>query len=187
MAKAAVPIMKSRGWVAKDTYIVTCADPAVGTNVGGVYDIDRGYRETVAKLFPGSHVATPDLACSFAKGVDGARATMANWLTAHPQAKYVTAVSHIDSIYSLGMANALRDANYGDRAMVAGRGGDSGYMKLIAQGDPIVAIDGNPQFTHWGVPIVAMAEDLALGNPVPALVSPKVVTVTKANAGKYTH
>jgi hypothetical protein len=187
MAKAAVPIMKSRGWVAKDTYIVTCADPAVGTNAGGVYDIDRGYRETVAKLFPGSHVATPDLGCSFTKGVDGARATMANWLTAHPQAKYVTAVSHVDSIYSLGMANALRDANYGNRAIVAGRGGDAGYMKLIAQGDPIVAVDGNPQFTHWGVPIVAMAEDLALGNPVPALVSPRVVTVTKANASKYTH
>jgi hypothetical protein len=32
-----------------------------------------------------------------------------------------------------------------------------------------------------------MAEDLALGNPVPALVSPRVVTVTKANASKYTH
>jgi len=186
MAKAAVPIMKSRGWAAKDTYVVTCADPAVGTNAGGVYDIDRGYRETIAKLFPGSHVATPDLACSFSKGVDGARATMANWLTAHPQAKYVTAVTHIDSVYSLGLANALRDANYGDRGLVAGRGGDSGYMKLIAKGDPIAAIDGNPQFTHWGVPIVAMAQDLALGNPVPALVSPKVVTVTRANASKYT-
>jgi ABC-type sugar transport system substrate-binding protein len=185
MAKAAVPIMKARGWVAKDTYVVTCADPSVGTNAGGVYDIDRGYRETIAKLFPGSHVATPDLACSFTKGVDGARATMANWLTAHPQAKYVTAVSHIDSIYSLGMANALRDASYGDRGLVAGRGGDPGYMKLIAKGDPIAAIDGNPQFTEWGVPIIAMAEDIALGKPVPALVSPRVVTVTKANAAKY--
>jgi ribose transport system substrate-binding protein len=187
MAKAAVPIMKSRGWVAADTYIVTCADPSVGQNAGGVYDIDKGYRETVAKLFPGSHIATPDLSCSFSKGVDGARATMADWLTAHPQAKYVTAVTHIDSVYSLGLANALRDANYGDRALVAGRGGDSGYIKLIASGDPIVAVDGNPQFTKWGVPIVAMAEDLALGKPVPALVSPQVAIVTKANASKYTH
>jgi hypothetical protein len=187
MAKAAVPIMKARGWDAKDTYIVTCADPSVGQNPGGVYDIDKGYRETVAKLFPGAHVSTPDLTCSFSKGVDGARATMADWLTAHPQAKYVTAVSHIDSVYSLGMANALRDAGYGDRGLVAGRGGDAGYMKQIAQGDPIVAVDGNPVFTAWGVPIVAMAEDLALGNPVPALVSPQVVIVTKANAAKYAH
>ena len=112
---------------------------------------------------------------------------MADWLTAHPQAKYVTAVTHIDSVYSLGLANALRDAGFGDRAIVVGRGGDAGYMKLIAKGDPIVAVDGNPQFTQWGVPIVAMAEDIALGNPVPALVSPKVVTVTKANASKYVH
>jgi ABC-type sugar transport system substrate-binding protein len=187
MAKEAVPIMKARGWTAADTYIVTCADPAVGETPGSVYDIDKGYRETVAKLFPGSHIATPDLACSFSKGVDGARATMADWLTAHPQAKYVTAVSHIDSVYSLGMANALRDAGYGDRALVAGRGGDSGYIKSIAKGDPIVAVDGDPVFTAWGVPIVAMAEDLALGNPVPSLVSPQVVIVTKANASKYTH
>lgn len=187
MANAAVPIMKSRGWVASETYIVTCADPAVGETPGSVYDIDKGYRNTVAKLFPGAHIATPDLACTFSKGVDGARATMADWLTAHPQAKYVTAVSHIDSVYSLGMANALRDAGYGNRGLVAGRGGDSGYMKLIAKGDPIVAVDGNPVFTAWGVPIVAMAEDLALGNPVPALVSPNVVIVTKANASKYAH
>jgi hypothetical protein len=184
MATAAVKMMKSRGWVAAQTSIVTCADPNVGKNAGGVYDIDRGYRETIKKLFPGSTIATPDLTCDFTKGVDGARATMADWITAHPDAKYVTAVSHIDSVYSLGMANALRDAGYGNRAIVAGRGGDPGYIKLIAKGDPIVAISGDPQFTHWGVPIVGMAQDLALGNPVPALVSPAVRTVTKANAGK---
>jgi ribose transport system substrate-binding protein len=184
MAKAAVSMMKARGWDAAQTWIVTCSDPNVGTNPGGVYDIDRGYRETVKKLFPGSQIATPDLTCDFSKGVDGARATMANWITAHPDAKYVTAVSHIDSVYSLGMANALRDAGYGNRAIVAGRGGDPGYIKLIASGDPIAAISGDPQFTKWGVPIVGMAQDLALGNPVPALVSPAVRTVTKANAGK---
>jgi Periplasmic binding protein domain len=184
MAKAAVKMMKARGWDAAQTSIVTCSDPNVGTNPGGVYDIDRGYRETVKKLFPGSKIATPDLTCDFSKGVDGARSTMAAWITAHPDAKYVTAVSHIDSVYSLGMANALRDANYGNRAIVAGRGGDAGYIKRIASGDPIVAISGDPQFTKWGVPIVAMAQDLALGNPVPALVSPAVRTVTKANAGK---
>jgi ABC-type sugar transport system substrate-binding protein len=185
MATAAVPMMKARGWVADQTYIVTCADPSVGPNPGGVYGIDIGYRNTVAKLFPGSHIVKPDLACSGAKGIDGARSVMANWLTSHPDAKYVTAVSHIDSLYSLGMANALRTAGYGDRALVAGRGGDSSYIKLIAQGDPIVAVNGNPQFTHWGVPIVAMAEDIALGNPVPALVSPKLIVVTKANASQY--
>jgi ABC-type sugar transport system substrate-binding protein len=184
MAKAAVRMMKSRGWDPKQTWIVTCADPNVGTNRGGVYDIDRGYRETVKKLFRGSRISRPDLTCDFSKGLDGARATMANWITSHPDAKYVTAVSHIDSVYSLGMANALRDAHYGNRAIVAGRGGDAGYIKRIRSGDPIVAVNGDPQFKKWGVPIVGMAQDLALGNPVPALVSPAVRTVTKANAGK---
>jgi hypothetical protein len=185
MAQAAVPIMKARGWVASETYIVTCADPTVGTNLAGVYGIDVGYRTTVAKLFPGSHVVTPDLTCGGTAGIDGARSQMADWLTAHPNAKYVTAVSHIDSLYSLGMADALQAANYGNRALVAGRGGDSGYIKQIGQGNPIIAVDGDPQFTHWGVPIVAMAEDLALGKPVPSLVSPQLVVVTKANASKY--
>jgi hypothetical protein len=189
MGTAAVKLMKARGWVAKDTYIVTCSDPSVGTNAGGVYDIDRGYRNTVAKLFPGSHIATPDISCSaaggVASGIDGARSVMADWLTAHPQAKYVTAVSHIDSIYSLGMADALKAAGFGNRAIVAGRGGDTGYMTQIENGNPIIAVDGDPQFTKWGSPIVAMAEAIGRDQAVPSFVSPKVAIVTKANAKKY--
>jgi ribose transport system substrate-binding protein len=153
--------------------------------LGSVYDINRWYLKTVAQLFPGSHVVSPDLACAFSGGVDQARTAMADWLTAHPQAKYVTAVGGIDSVYSLGMADALRAANFGNRGLVVGRGGDAGYIKAIASGDPIEAVDGDPVFTAWGVPIVAMAEDIALGKPVPAVVSPQVVIVTKANAAKY--
>ena len=187
MAKAAVPIMKARGWSAATPTSSPAPTRRSVRHRAASTTSTRAIGRRSPKLLPGSHVVSPDLVCSGPKGVDGARATMADWLTAHPQAKYVTAVSHIDSIYSLGMANALRDAGYGDRAIVAGRGGDSGYLKLIAQGDPIVAVDGDPEFTAWGVPIVAMAEDLALGNPVPALVSPNVVVVTKANAAKYAH
>jgi hypothetical protein len=187
MAEAAVPIMKSRGWVASDTYIVTCFNSELGGNTAGVYGIDVGYRTTVAKLFPGSHIVTPDLDCApgGSSTIDTARTAMADWLTSHPNAKYVTVVSHIDSIYSLGMADALQAAGYGNRALAVGRGGDSGFIKLIAQGNPIVAVDGDPQFTHWGIPIVAMAEAVGLGQPVPALVSPQLVVVTKANAAKY--
>ncbi len=188
MAQAAVPIIKSRGWVANETYVVTCFAPELGTNTAGVYGIDVGYRNTVAKLFPGVHIVSPDLNCSPPGGsatIDSARTAMADWLTAHPNAKYVTVVSHIDSIYSLGMADALQAAGYGTRALAVGRGGDSGFIKLISQGNPIVAVDGDPQFTHWGVPIVAMAEAVGLGEPVPSLVSPQLVVVTKANASKY--
>jgi ABC-type sugar transport system substrate-binding protein len=189
MAEAAVPIMKSRGWVANETYIVTCFAPELTTNTAGVYGIDVGYRNTVAKLFPGVHIVSPDLNCTPPGGgngtIDSARTAMTNWLTAHPNAKYVTGVSHIDSVYSLGMADALQAANYGNRALVVGRGGDSGFIKLIAQGNPIISVDGDPQFTHWGIPIVAMAEAIALGQPVPSLVSPNLVVVTKTNAAQY--
>lgn len=189
MAQAAVPIMKSRGWTASDTYVITCFTGILTTDTTGVYGIDVGYRNEVAKLFPGVHVVKPDLNCTPPGGgagtIDSARTAMTNWLTAHPQAKYVTAVSHIDSLYSLGMADALQADNYGSRALVVGRGGDSGYIKQIGQGNPIIAVDGDPQFTHWGNPIVAMAEAIGLGEPVPALVSPQVVFVTKANAKQY--
>jgi ABC-type sugar transport system substrate-binding protein len=189
MAQAAVPIMKSRGWVANQTYVLTCFTPQLTTSTAGVYGIDVGYRNTVAKLFPGVHVVSPDLNCTPPGGgagtIDAARTAMADWLTAHPNAKYVTAVSHIDSLFSLGMADALQAANYGNRALVVGRGGDSGYIAQIGKGNPIIAVDGDPQFTHWGIPIVAMAEAIALGEPVPSLVSPKLVVVTKKNASQY--
>ena len=189
MAQAAVPIMKSRGWTASDTYIVTCFAPELTTSTAGVYGIDVGYRNTVAKLFPGVHIASPDLNCTPPGGgavtIESARTAMANWITAHPNAKYVTGVAHIDSLLSIGMADALQAAGYGKRALVVGRGGDSGYIHQIATGNPIIAVDGDPQFTHWGIPIVAMAEALALGEPVPALVSPQLVVVTQANAKQY--
>lgn len=187
MAAAAAKIIKKRGWPVKQTWVVTCQDPNNTTQPGTVYDILRGYRQTLAKQLgiPNDHIAAPDLVCDFKLGAEGARQAVADWLTAHPDAKYVTVGTYIDDIYGQGAANALRQAGFGSRGLVVGRGGGEASLKLIASNDPIFAVDGNPVFTGWGSPIVAMAQAIALGRPVPALVSPPVVAVTKENVDKY--
>lgn len=186
-AEAAAKIITDRGWPLDKIHIVTCTDPAVTTEPGTVYDINRGFRETLVDLLGLSQdqIEPTDLVCTYELGAEKARQSMADWLTAHPDAQYVVGTTHIDDLYSIGLANALRDAGFGDRALVAGRGGGSASLQLIASGDPIMAVDGNPVFPAWGDPMVAMAQDIALGRPVPYLVSPPIVAVTADNVDQF--
>ena len=185
-ATAAVKIIKQRNWPASGIWIVGCADPVWTTKRGTVYDLVRGYRETVAKALnvPSAQVVH-DIICTPEAGAEKARSSMADWITAHPDARYITGMGPADDIYGQGMANALRAANFGTRALIAGRGGTESSLKLIASGDPIFAVDAHLQFPTWGGPLVGMAQQIALGQAVPALVSPPVVAVTKENVDKY--
>jgi ABC-type sugar transport system substrate-binding protein len=186
-ATAAAKIIKQRGWPASGIWIVSCADPAWTTKKGTVYDIARGFRETLAKLLtvPSGQVVQPDLVCTAELGPEKARQAMADWITAHPNAKYIAGIGPIDDLYGQGMATALRAANFGNHALIAGRGGGESSLKLIASGDPIFAVDANLLFAKWGNPLVAMAQQIALGQAVPAIVSPAVVAVTKENVSQY--
>lgn len=187
MAEAAAGIIEDRGWPLEEIRIVTCTDPAVTTEPGTVYDINRGFRETLVELLGLSpdQIEPTDLVCTFELGAERARQAMADWLTANPDAEYVVGTTHIDDVYSVGIANALRDAGFGDRALVVGRGGGTATLETIVSGDPILAVSGNPVFPGWGDPLVAMAQDVALGRPVPFLVSPPVVAVTAANVEEF--
>jgi hypothetical protein len=184
LAKAAAEIIKQRKWPTDQIYILSCVEPTVAHTAGTVYDIPKGYRETLQKELniPAANVVKPDLSCKFAGGPEGARKSVADWLTAHPNAKYVTAGDWADDVYSVGIANALRDAKFGDRALVAGRGGGAVTIKQISSGDPINALTADPNFPAWGPRVVSMAQDIAQGRPVPALASPEVKVVTKDNA-----
>ena len=186
-AEAAAAIIQARGWPVDQIRIVTCTDPAITTEPGTVYDINRGFRETLVELLGMSpdQIEATDLVCTFELGAEKARQAMADWITANPDVKYVVGTTHIDDVYSLGLANALRDAEFGENALVVGRGGGSAWLQLIASGDPIAGVSGNPDFPAWGDPIVAMAQDIALGRPVPYLVSPPVAAVTAENVADY--
>jgi ABC-type sugar transport system substrate-binding protein len=186
-AEAAAKIIEARGWPVDEIRIVTCTDPAITTEPGTVYDINRGFRETLVELLGMSpdQIEATDLVCTYELGAEKARQAMADWITANPDVKYVVGTTHIDDVYSLGLANALRDAEFGENALVVGRGGGTAWLELIASGDPIAGVSGNPDFPSWGDPIVAMAQDIALGRPVPSLVSPPVAAVTAENVADY--
>lgn len=186
-AEAAAKIIQARGWPVDQIRIVTCTDPGVTTEPGTVYDINRGFRETLVELLGMSpdQIEPTDLVCTFELGAERARQSMADWITANPDVEYVVGTTHIDDVYSLGLVNALRDAEFGENALVVGRGGGSAFLGLIASGDPIAGVSGNPDFPAWGDPIVAMAQDIVLGNPVPSLVSPPVAAVTAENVADY--
>jgi ABC-type sugar transport system substrate-binding protein len=186
-AEAAAKIIQARGWPVDQIRIVTCTDPAITTEPGTVYDINRGFRETLVELLGMSpdQIEATDLVCTYELGAEKARQAMADWITANPDVKYVVGTTHIDDVYSLGLANALRDAEFGENALVVGRGGGTAWLELIASGDPIAGVSGNPDFPSWGDPIVAMAQDIALGRPVPSLVSPPVAAVTAENVADY--
>jgi ABC-type sugar transport system substrate-binding protein len=186
-AEAAAAIIKARGWPLDQIRIVTCADTAMTREPGTVYDINVGFRESLVKDLGLStdQIETTDLVCDYTLGADKARQSMADYITANPDVKYIVGTTHIDDIYSLGLANALRDAGFGENALVVGRGGGTAWLQLIASGDPIAGVSGNPDFPSWGDPIVAMAQDIALGKPVPYLVSPPVAAVTAENVKDY--
>lgn len=178
----------ARGWPVAELRIVTCTDPAITTEPGTVSNhINRGFRETLVELLGASpdQIEATDLVCTYELGAEKARQAMADWLTANPDVQCVVGTTHIDDVYSLGLANALRDANFGENALVVGRGGGSAWLELMATGDPIAGVSGNPDFPSWGDPIVAMAQDIALGKPVPYLVSPPVAAVTAENVADY--
>ena len=102
---------------------MTCTDPGVTTEPGTVYDINRGFRETLVELLGMSadQIEATDLVCTFELGAEKARQAMADWLTANPDVTHVVGTTHIDDVYSLGLSNALRDAEFGENALVVGR------------------------------------------------------------------
>jgi ABC-type sugar transport system substrate-binding protein len=184
-ANEAKKIIEARGWDASKTWVLGCSDPAVTS--GAADDVNRGYRTTLVELLgiPQDHVVQRDLVCTFESGTEKARQAMTEWLDGHPDAKYVTATSGSDDVYSQGLASALRDADFGDRALVVGAGGGHSSLELIASGDPIFAVDGHPNYASWGPAIVALAQQIALGQAVPSVVSPRPVVVTEANVDRF--
>jgi len=187
LAVAAAAIIRQRGWPKEQIRIVSCSDLNVARTRESIYGIVVGYRESLTKLLglPSSAIQQPDIVCKAELGPEGARQAMTDWLTAHPDAKYVTAAAWADDPYSIGLADGLRQRGFGERALVVGRGGSAQPKKLIAAGDPIMAATADPRFPGWGPLIVSMAQDIALGKPVPLLASPPAVVVTKANIAQY--
>src|SRR5262249_9008344 len=87
-------IIAKNGWPGKDIWIVMCGDSKVATGPGSAVDMLTGFRDVVAKKFgvPANQISQI-LECPADQGSEGARVAVTDWLTAHPQAKYVAAIA----------------------------------------------------------------------------------------------
>ena len=108
---------------------------------------------------------------------------MRNWLTAHPQAKYIIGAAWDDS-RAPGMVQALNDAGIKSNGIIVGRATVNTSLETMASGNPTYAADLNMGFTQWGPSMVALAEDIAAGKPVPTLTTPTESDVIGAAQAK---
>jgi len=185
MATAAIDIVKKRGWPPSQIWVLTCGEPKTSPGPGTLRDIGTTFRDRVAAAFdvPSTQIS-PILDCNQnGQGALDARTATTDWLTAHPQAKYVVGSFWVDSI-AVGMAQALKARGFGDRALVAGGDASDSVVKMIAAGDPILQVDADKGFLKWGTYAVALAQDIAAGRPVPTYMDPGTTAVTPGNAAK---
>jgi ABC-type sugar transport system substrate-binding protein len=188
MGQAAVAEARKRGWPLKDTWVLVCTDSILSSKPGSIYDIGSFFASTARKGLgiPASQVPK-FIECPANNGPLAARTATRNWLTAHPDVKYVVGAAWDDS-RTPGMAQALKDAGFGKRAIIVGRATAKDALTLIANGDPIFAADLDMGFKGWGPSLVALAQDIQAGRAVPTLTTPtERMIVGKAAAKALLH
>jgi ribose transport system substrate-binding protein len=169
MAKAAIDIIKQKGWPGDKIWIVSCGDPVTAKGPGTAEDLMLGFADTVKAAFnvPDSQIS-PVLVCSQANGPLGSKDATTDWLTAHPQAKYVVGSAWND-VKAFGMAQALQGAGFTpDNALTAGRDANTEQLQAIKTGSILqVDLDLN-LIDGWPVAMIGVLQDVLDGKAVPA-------------------
>jgi ABC-type sugar transport system substrate-binding protein len=164
-ANHAAPLIKKRGWDLKQTWIVsTGQESAFGNDPGSPQERITYFTKQLQKLLPGipkNQVTLLDCA-----DTPTCRTAMADWLTAHPQARYVTGATVYD-IRSLGAHAALKAAGFGDRAILVGNGLEPAAKALVDAGDPIMVATLDPGEQNGGKFVIPLALDILAGKAVP--------------------
>jgi ABC-type sugar transport system substrate-binding protein len=176
-ATYAVEVAKQRGWTGADMWAVSCMNTEVGTSPDGPYARVAQFQTAVKKAFPDLPAAqTTLLDCKQAQGSLEAQTKMTDWLTAHPNAKYVISNAITDT-QALGMYAAFQNAGLKDRAILIGTDVEPAALQIINSGDPTFVGDVNQGPEFRGVYEISLAEDIAEGVPVPTKVyqAPTVV------------
>jgi ABC-type sugar transport system substrate-binding protein len=169
MAKAAIDIIKAKGWSADQIWIVSCGDPVTATGPGTAEDLMLGFADTVKAAFgiPDDHIS-PVLVCSQANGPLGSKEAVTDWLTAHPNAKYVVASAWND-VKAFGMAQALEAAGYtSENALTAGRDANTEQLAAMKAGSILQVNLDLKLIDGWPVAMIGVAQDILAGKPVPA-------------------
>lgn len=179
MAKAAIDIIKAKGWPADQIWVVSCGDPVTAKGPGTAEDLMLGFADTVKAAFniPDDHIS-PVLVCSQANGPLGSKEATTDWLTAHPQAKYVVGSAWND-VKAFGMAQALEAAGYTpDNALTAGRDANTEQLAAMKSGSILQVNLDLKLIDGWTVAMIGVVEDILEGKPVPAKNVPAAKSLT---------
>ena len=164
-ANYVAPIIKKRGWDLKETWIVSTGQvSAFGKDPGSPEERITYFTTQLQKLLPGlpkNQVTLIDCGDTAA-----CRTAMADWLTAHPQAKFVTGATVYD-IRSLGAHAALKAAGYKDNAALVGNGLEPAAKALVDGNDPIMVATLDPGEQNGGKFVIPLALDILAGKAVP--------------------
>lgn len=182
-AQFALEWAKDKNWPLDQLQVVAGVDPAVGgapncRNTGFVDAI----KAAVPQL-PASNYYDVDMRTGELGPVAGAIAATTDWLTAHPDAKYIIATS-INDDRAYGIAQAMKQAGRGDAAVdgiVVGKNAEKAALDAVRAGDtPLV---GTVSFfgNKYGDDVIPLALDILAGKPVPTIVSVAHEVISKAN------
>jgi ribose transport system substrate-binding protein len=170
---------KAKGWAPKDTALVECTDPDVGSSVNIMFD-------TAPKALVASGFAIPKsnvykIICKYSQ-TQSAQVNVTAWFTGHPNFKHVM-INTIDDERMQGAINALKQNGRFDDTLTISTGADELGQKQIKAGLEGASIGYFPErYGEWLLPIL---EDVMAGNPVPSFTGSNLVVITKANIGKY--
>jgi hypothetical protein len=182
LAKGVIDSVKKRAWPAEDTWMVICGQPLTGNRPGTDVDVITTFRPLVQKALDiPAKQTSPILDCTDPKT---ARTTITDWLTAHPQAKYVIGMAIADTV-AIALTQALEDKGYtAETAISAGGQANDPALEVMAKPDAIFQANFDKDFPDWGIIGLSMAQDIAAGRPVPYFVDPGVTPVIGATAAK---
>jgi hypothetical protein len=175
LGKGMIQLVHQRHWTARDTWVVLCGDPLIANKQGTDLTVNTTFVHYMTQYLhiPASNIS-PELNCN--NNVDTAHTVTLDFLTAHPQAKYVIAESFSDFI-TVPMVQALQQKGYTLKtALAAGGQGNEAPLQAMAKGS-LLQDEYSKDFQHWGILGLAMAEDIAAGRPVPELADPGVTPI----------
>jgi len=175
-AEYLVPVASDRGWTPEDTSVVLCSDSAFVQDETSPYASLIGFREVINESFAVGDENIYEIQCPSDIVTD--QANTLDWLTAHPDVEHMIMFG-INDLRALGMVNALKDAGRDANGIVGGIGLSQESIGPLCAGDNtfLTSVDFVPQL--WGQYGIALAQDVAEGNPIPAEVYPQATVVDR--------
>ena len=178
---------KEQGWPLEELNVVAGVDPAVG---GAPACRNSAFLEQIKAAvpnLPAGNLYEVDMRTGELGVVAGAIAATSDWLTAHPDAKYIVSTS-INDDRAYGIAQAMAQAGRGDPTkdgIVIGKNGEPVAMKAIRAGDSPFVATVSFSADQYGDYLIPLALDVLAGNPVPSIVNVPHKVISKKNIDTY--